>query len=164
MTRTRPERLVSVDESGATIRLTPLMDRAPRVQRCVGQVPRNWGQSTTLLAAMTQQGVTAALVVAGATDRLVFETFVEQVLARRFRPGQIVVWDNLSVHKSPRARVAVVSRVCELRFLQTYSPDFNPIEQALSKLKARLRRAKARTQSQSLGRDRRRTARHHCGR
>jgi hypothetical protein len=87
----RPERLVVVDERGATIRVTPLMGRAPCSQRCVGQVPRNWGQSTMLLAAMTQQGITAALVAAGATDRLVLETFVEQVLAPRLRPGQIVV-------------------------------------------------------------------------
>jgi transposase len=142
-----PARLVFVDESGATIRLTALTGRAPRGQRCVGQVPRNWGQSTTLLAAMTQQGIMAALVVAGATDQLVFETFVEQVLAPRLRPGQIVVWDNLSVHKSPRARAAIVARGCELRFLPPYSPDFNPIEQAFSKLKGYLRRVEARTQS-----------------
>jgi transposase len=147
MTGTRPERLVFVDESGATIRLTPLMGRAPRGQRCLGQVPRNWGQTTTLLAAMTWDGITAALLVEGATDQPVFDTFVTDVLAPQLVPGQIVVWDNLSVHKSPRARQAIVARGCELRFLPPYSPDFNPIEQAFSKLKARLRRAQARTQS-----------------
>lgn len=140
------ERLVFVDESGATIRLTPRMGRAPRGQRCVGQVPRNWGRSTTLLAAMTREGIAAALLVEGATDQAVFETFVTDVLAPRLVPGQVVVWDNLSVHKSPRAQQAITDRGCELRFLPPYSPDFNPIEQAFSKLKGYLRRVEARTQ------------------
>lgn len=140
------ERLVFVDESGATIRLTPLVGRAPRGQRCVGQVPRNWGASTTLLAGMTWDGIAAALLVEGATDQVVFETFVAEVLAPTLVPGQIVVWDNLSVHKSPRARQAIAARGCALRFLPPYSPDFNPIELAFSKLKAELRRIAARTQ------------------
>ena len=140
-----PERLVFVDESGATIRLTPLTGRAPRGERCIGQVPRNWGQPTTLLAAMTRDGITASFVVEGAADQMVFETFVEQVLAPTLRPGQVVIWDNLSVHKSPRARQAIEAQGCELRFLPPYSPDFNPIEQAFSKLKAFLRRAEQRT-------------------
>ncbi len=138
-------RLVFVDESGATIRLTPLTGRAPRGQRCVGQVPRNWGHPTTLLAAMTSTGMTASLVVEGAADHLVFETFVEQVLAPTLQPGQIVIWDNLSVHRSPRARQVIEACGCELRFLPPYSPDFNPIEQAFSKLKTSLRRAEQRT-------------------
>lgn len=142
-----PARLVFVDESGATIRLTPLTGRAPRGQRCVGQVPRNWGQSTTLLAGKSWQGVMAALLVEGATDQLVFETFVTEILVPQLVPGQVVAWDNLSVHKSPRARQAIVDRGCELRFLTPYSPDFNPIEQAFSKRTAALRRAEARTQS-----------------
>lgn len=146
MTGISPERLVFVDESGVTIRLTPLTGRAPRGVRCVGQVPRNWGRSTTLLAGLTLQGITAALVVEGATDQPVFETFVSEVLAPSLVPGQVVVWDNLSVHKSPRARQAIAERGCELRFLPPYSPDFNPIEQAFSKLKASLRQIEARTQ------------------
>lgn len=142
-----PQRLVFVDESGATIRLTPLTGRAPRGQRCVGHVPRNWGQSTTLLAGMSWHGIVAALVVEGATDQVIFETFVTEVLAPQLVPGQVVVWDNLSVHKSSRARQAIAERGCELRFLPAYSPDYNPIEQAFSKLKASLRRTEARTQA-----------------
>lgn len=139
-----PSRFVFVDESAATIRLTPVMGRAPRNVRCVGSVPRNWGRSTTVIAALDHTGIAGSLLVEGAADRLVFNTFVEQVLAPRLEPGQIVVWDNLSVHKSTLARQAIEARGCELWFLPPYSPDFNPIEQAFSKLKAYLRRVEQR--------------------
>lgn len=148
LTGIAPEQLVFVDESGANVTLTPRCGRAPRGQRCLGRVPRNWGQNTTLLAAMDAQGMLAALVVEGAGDRLVFETFVAHLLAPALQPGQVVVWDNLSVHKSQRARELIEARGCSLRFLPPYSPDFNPIEQAFSKLKAYLRRAGERTREQ----------------
>jgi transposase len=139
------ERLVFVDESGATIMLTPAYGRAPRGQRCLGRVPRNWGLRTTLLAAMTLDGMTASFLIDGATDREVFDTYVERVLVPTLRPGQVVVWDNLSAHKSVRARAAIEGAGCEVVFLPAYSPDFNPIEQAFSKLKAGLRRVGERT-------------------
>lgn len=140
-----PKRLVFVDESGANIAMTPRYGRAPRGQPCLGRVPRNWGKNTTLLAALSQQGITAALMVEGAVDRLIFEAFVEQVLAPTLQPGQIVIWDNLSAHRSERAEKAIVARGCELIWLPPYSPDFTPIEQAFSKLKSVLRRANARS-------------------
>lgn len=140
-----PEQLVFVDESGATITLTPRYGRAPRGERCHGQVPRNWGHNTTLLAALTPQGISTAFVIEGATDRVVFEAFVERLLAPSLRPGQTVIWDNLSVHKSARARELIEAVGCQVVFLPPYSPDFNPIEQAFSKLKAHLRRANQRT-------------------
>lgn len=139
------DRLVFVDESGATIMLTPRYGRAPRGQRCLGRVPRNWGLRTTLLAAMTVEGMTASFLIDGATDRQVFDTYVERVLVPTLRPGQVVVWDNLSAHKSVRARAAIAAAGCEVVFLPAYSPDFNPIEQAFSKLKSSLRRAGERT-------------------
>lgn len=139
------DRLVFVDESGATIMLTPPYGRAPRGQRCVGTVPRNWGLRTTLLAAMTVDGITASFLIDGATDRQVFETYVERVLVPTLRPGQVVVWDNLSAHKSVRARAAIEGAGSEVVFLPAYSPDFNPIEQAFSKVKNGLRRAGERT-------------------
>jgi transposase len=139
------ERLVFVDESGATIMLTPAYGRSPRGERCLGRVPRNWGLRTTLLAAMTLEGMTASFLVDGATDRQVLDTYVEHVLVPTLRPGQVVVWDNLSAHKSVRARAAIEAIGCEVVFLPAYSPDFNPIEQAFSKLKTGLRRAGERT-------------------
>jgi transposase len=139
------ERLVFVDESGATIMLTPPYGRAPRGERCLGRVPRNWGLRTTLLAAMTLDGISSSFLIDGATDRQVLDTYVERVLVPTLRPGQVVVWDNLSAHKSVRARAAIEAAACEVVFLPAYSPDFNPIEQAFSKLKAGLRRAGERT-------------------
>jgi transposase len=139
------DRLVFVDESGATIMLTPAYGRAPRGQRCLGRVPRNWGLRTTVLAAMTLDGITASFLIDGATDRHVLDTYVERVLVPTLRPGQVVVWDNLSAHKSVRARAAIEAAGCAVVFLPAYSPDFNPIEQAFSKLKIRLRQAGERT-------------------
>lgn len=140
-----PQRLVFVDETGSNITLTPRYGRAPRGERCVGQVPRNWGLNTTLLAAMTLEGIQTSFVVEGATDRAVFDSFVERFLIPQLRPGQVVVWDNLSVHKSVRARALIAAANCQVVFLPPYSPDFNPIELAFSKLKTAVRRAKQRT-------------------
>jgi transposase len=85
------------------------------------------------------------VLIAGAADRAAFDAFVEQELLPALRPGQTVVLDNLSVHRSARARDLLAAAGCALRFLPTYSPDFNPIEQAFAKLKTHLRRAEART-------------------
>ena len=99
----------------------------------------------TLVATLTPTGMGPSVVLGGALDRDAFEAYVEQVLAPTLRPGQTVVLDNLSVHRSARARQLVEAAGCRLRFLPTYSPDLNPIEQAFAKLKGRLRRAEARS-------------------
>lgn len=134
-----------MDESGANITLTPRYGRALRGERCIGQVPRNWGKNTTLMAAMTLEGIQTAAVIEGAMDRPVFDRFVEQFLIPILRPGQKIIWDNLSVHKSVDAEELIRAAECDVAFLPPYSPDFNPIEQAFSKLKAHLRRANQRT-------------------
>lgn len=118
--------------------------RAPRGRRAVGRVPRGRWQSITLVATLTATGPGPAVVLPGALDRLAFETFVVELLVPTLRPGQIVVLDNLSVHKSALVREVIAAAGCELRFLPTYSPDYNPIEQAFAKLKQHLRRAAAR--------------------
>lgn len=125
--------------------MTPRAGWAPRNQRVQGQAPRNHGQHSTLLAALTLDGISAALVVEGAANGDVFETSISQVVAPTLRPGQLVIWDNLNVHKRPEARAAVEARDCQVVFLPPYSPDFPPIEQAFSKLKTALRRANHRT-------------------
>lgn len=147
MAHVRPERLLFVDESGASVRLTPGYGWAPRGQRCVGQVPRNWGLSTTLLAVLSPTGIATAVVLEGALDRPVFERFVRQFLVPQVRPGDVVVWDNLSVHKSVVARQQIEAAGGSVVFLPPYSPDFNPIELAFSKLKQHVRRANQRTVS-----------------
>lgn len=117
-----PRRLVFVDETGKNITLTPRYGRAPRGQRCFGQVPRNWGKNTTLIAAMTLTGIQTAAVIEGAMDRPVFEQFVAQFLVPTLRPGQVVVWDNLSVHKSARAQQELAAAGCRVVFLPPGAP------------------------------------------
>lgn len=137
--------LVFVDECGSNIALTSLYARAPRGERAYGSVPRNWGKNTTLLAGLTLEGIQAPLILEGAVDTLAFEVYVEQVLAPSLKPGQIVVLDNLSVHKGEHVRQSIEAKGCQVLFLPAYSPDLTPIEEAFSKLKTWLRRLGART-------------------
>ena len=140
-----PAALVFVDESGTTLAMTPRYGRAPRGQRVVGTAPRNQGNNTTLVAALTLDGITAAMTLEGAMDRPAFDAFVAQVLVPTLRPGQVVIWDNLSVHKSLAAPHWIADAGCHLLWLPPYSPDFSPIEPAFSKLKTALRQTGART-------------------
>jgi transposase len=125
--------------------MTPRWARAPRGKRAVGTAPRNHGPNVTLLAALTPDGVGAALTVEGAADRLVLEAYVGRVLVPTLRPGQVVILDNLNAHKGEGVRKLIEAAGCRLLFLPAYSPDFNPIELAFAKVKARLRRTAART-------------------
>ena len=130
-----PTRMVFLDETATPTSLTRLRARAPRGQRAVGTVPRRRWQSVSLLASLTPSGMGAAAVLDGAVNREAFDAYVEQLLLPTLRPGQIVILDNLAVHKSPRARTLIEERGCQLRFLPPYSPDFNPIELAFAKIK-----------------------------
>jgi transposase len=110
-----------------------------------GSVPRNRGKNTTLIAALSLEGMGAALILEGSANTTAFELYVEQILAPSLHDGQIVVMDNLQAHKSARVKQAIGAKGCQLLFLPGYSPDLSPIEEAFSKLKAALRRAGART-------------------
>lgn len=138
---------VIIDECGSNINLTPIYARAPKGERAYGSVPRNTEKNTTLIAAMTTQGMGPALLLEGGTDSAAFEGYVAQVLAPTLVPGQIVVMDNLSAHKRVRIRHLIEARGCTLQYLPSYSPDLSPIEEAFSKLKTLLRRAGARTRA-----------------
>ena len=142
--------LVFVDESGTHTSLTRLYAWAPHHQRAIGAVPRNHGKNTTLVAALTLQGLQAPWTVEGAIDTLAFERYVQEVLGPTLQPGQVVILDNLSVHKAEVIRHAIEARRCELLFLPAYSPDCTPIEQAFSKIKAILRGLGARTREALL--------------
>jgi transposase len=96
---------------------------------------------------MGVEGMAPCLVVEGATTKAIFEAYVERVLAPALSPGQFVVMDNLTAHKGSRVRELVEGRGCELLYLPPYSPDFSPIEEAFSKVKAMLKKACARTRS-----------------
>jgi transposase len=139
------ERLVFVDEMGTNVSLSPLYAWSPKGQRAFGSAPRNWGKNVTLLASIAREGLGPCLAVEGSTTREVFETCLEHVLVPTLGPGQVVVMDNLSAHKGERVRELIEQRGCELLYLPPYSPDFNPIELAFSKVKGLMRRAEART-------------------
>jgi transposase len=140
-----PSAWVWLDETGSNLGYTPTHAYAPRGQRAHASAPRNQGENKTILAALSLDGIGPTLRFDGpmTTDR--FEGYIRHRLAPTLRPGQIVVADNLQAHHSDRARAAIEARGAHFWHLPPYSPDFNPIEEAFSKVKAALRRAKART-------------------
>jgi transposase len=141
------ERFVFVDECSTNTSLAPLYGWARKGERAHQKVPRNWGKNITLLSSIGKRmGMGASLVVEGSTNRTVFETYLQDVLCPTLKRGQVVVMDNLSSHKGERVKELIEGRGCQLIYLPPYSPDFNPIEQAFSKLKSYLREACARSQ------------------
>jgi transposase len=140
-----PQQFVFVDESGPHTALTRPSGWAPHDQRATGSVPRTHGKTTTLVAALLPDGLPEPWLIEGATTTAAFEWYIREEVAPRLQAGQVVVRDNLSAHTAARIRQAIASRGCDLLFLLPYSPDFTPIEQAFSKLKAILRGLGART-------------------
>lgn len=133
-----------LDESGATTEMTRRYGRAPRGERVGEATPAGHWRTLTLLGALTLQGMLASMTIESPTDGDVFLAFMEQVLCPRLQPGQVVILDNLGAHKVAGVRELVEARGARLLYLPPYSPDFNPIEQAWSKIKQQLRTAKAR--------------------
>lgn len=139
------ERFVFVDECSTNISLSPIYARAPRGERAHGKAPRNWGRNVSLICAIDSEGVKPSMSVEGAMDGKAFESYIEHFLAPKLERGQIVVMDNLSVHKSKRVQRLIEEAGATLLFLPPYSPDMNPIEGAFSKVKSVLRKVAART-------------------
>ena len=142
-----PGRLIFIDETGIDTRMTRRYARAARGQRAHGKVPFGHWRRLTVLGALSLEGVVASMSQVAATSTAVFVAFVEQALvpALRQRPGAIVVMDNLPAHKTKLVKAALNKAGLGHRYLPPYSPDFNPIEQAWSKLKTRLRAEGARS-------------------
>ncbi len=134
-----------IDETGASTKMARRYGRAPRGQRCQAPVPHGHWKTTTFVGALRLEGMTAPMVLDGAMHGAAFLAYVEQVLAPTLLPGDIVIMDNLPAHKPVAVRQAIEAASAELRFLPPYSPDFNPIEMAFSKLKAFLKKTAART-------------------
>jgi transposase len=145
-----PRRLVFVDECSTNIALTRLYARAPKGERAFGHAPRNWSKNVTLICSLDAEGIGAAMSVEGATDGAAFETYVKHFLVPTLKRGQIVVMDNLQVHKMKRVKELIEEAGAEVLFLPPYSPDFSPIEEAFSKVKGILRRIGARTREALL--------------
>ncbi len=139
------EQLVFIDETGAKTNMVRLYGRAPRGQRLFAPVPYGHWMTTTFVAALRHDEITAPCVFDGPMNGASFLTYVEQFLVPTLRNGDVVVMDNLASHKVAGVRQAIERAGATLRYLPAYSPDFNPIEQAFAKLKAALRKAAART-------------------
>lgn len=122
-----------------------LYGRAPRGQRLIGRVPHGHWQTSTFLAALRHDAITAPCVFDGPINSETFGNWVEQFLVPTLAPGDIVVMDNLSSHKGPAVQATIEAAGATLMFLPAYSPDFNPIEQLFAKLKALLRKLAARS-------------------
>ncbi len=134
-----------LDEAGSNIAMTRDYARSESGERAHDKVPRNRGDVTSMLGALSLQGLTAIMTVDGGTSADVFKVFVEQVLAPTLPPGAVVVMDNAGAHKAVRVLEAFAAAGVEVRFLPPYSPELNPIELAWAKLKRLLKDAKART-------------------
>lgn len=137
--------MVFIDETWAKDNMTRLRGRCRRGQRLVGKVPMARWQTTTFLAALRFDRMTAPMVLDGPIDGDWFLAYVEQVLCPTLTPGDVVILDNLGSHKSDKIRRAIEACRASLLYLPTYSPDLNPIENAFAKLKAGLRRAAERS-------------------
>jgi transposase len=140
-----PARLVFIDETGASTKMARRYGRSLRGERCRAPVPHGHWKTTTFVGALRLEGMTAPMVLDGAMHGAAFLAYVEQVLVPTLTPGDIVIMDNLPAHKSVAVRHTIEAAGAELRFLPPYSPDFNPIEMAFSKLKAFLKKTAART-------------------
>ena len=140
-----PEKLLFIDETGATTQMARLRGRAPRGERCCASVPHGHWKTTTFTAALRLDALAAPMVLDGPMDGLAFLAYVEQVLVPELKPGNIVVMDNLPAHKVAGVRSKIEAAGARLLYLPPYSPDFNPIEMAFAKFKAILRKAAART-------------------
>lgn len=143
---TGTRRLIFLDETGCNLNLVRRYGRAPRGVRLVDRsVPRNTPPNRSLVGAMSREGLLTSMEVEGAVDGDAFFVFLERCLGPSLRAGDVVLMDNLSTHKSKRMTAAIQAHGAEVVFLPRYSPDFNPIEGAWSKLKAYLRKVAART-------------------
>jgi transposase len=140
-----PARLVFLDETGASTNMTRRYGRSPRGQRCVAAVPYGHWKTTTFIAGLRHDSITAPMVIDGPMDGAAFLAYVRTFLCPTLHAGDRVIADNLSSHKVAGVREAIEARGATLLYLPPYSPDLNPIEKLFAKLKALLRKAAKRT-------------------
>lgn len=143
--RHHSHRLVFLDETYINTKLSPLRGRALKGNRLHDTAPFGGWSTQTFIAGLRQTEMIAPWVINGPMNKAGFETYIETQLAPTLNPGDVLILDNLSSHKSARAAAVLKQIGCWFLFLPAYSPDLNPIEMAFSKLKAHLRRIGART-------------------
>jgi transposase len=140
-----PERLIFLDECGTNTKMARLYGRSKRGERCRAAIPHGHWKTTTLIAGLSTDGIVAPMVMDGAMDGEMFSAYVKTLLTPCLMPGDIVVMDNLPAHKVAGVREAIEAAGAILLFLPPYSPDFNPIENAIAQIKAFLKKTAART-------------------
>jgi len=145
MTGLDVERLVFIDETWTATNFTRLRGRAPRNERLIDKVPHGHWKTTTFVAALRCDRLTAPIVIDGALDGPLFLAYVRQQLVPTLKPDDVVVMDNLACHKVAGVRQAIEAVGATVCYLPPYRPDFNPIEQVFAKLKWLVRSAKQRT-------------------
>jgi transposase len=142
-------RFIFLDESAVNTAMTPTHGRAPRGERVHDSAPRNYGEQTSIVGALSfGRGLLATMTLPGAVDTLAFDAYLARVLCPRLRRGDVLVLDNLNVHKASQVEEVAEGRGAQVIWLPPYSPDFSPIEQCWSKIKTALRAAKARTRDE----------------
>ena len=131
-----PEKLVFIDETGASTKMTRQRGRCPVGERLVCKTPWGHWKTTTFVGGLRASGMTAPLVLDGPMNAETFLAYVEQILVPTLKPGDIVIMDNLSSHKGPAVEAAITAVGATLRYLPPYSPDLNPIERLWLRMKA----------------------------
>ena len=144
-------RFVFLDESGAKTDMTRLYARSFDGERIADSTPQSHWHTTTMISSLRLDGSSESMAIEGATDGDVFQVYVDKVLSPNLKPGDIVVMDNLSPHRMQGVRKSIEAKGAQLWFLPPYSPDMNPIEKMWSKIKAFLRKMKARTEEALFG-------------
>lgn len=143
--REQAHRLVFIDETATTTKMTRLRGRALQGQRLKARAPFGHWKTQTFIAGLRCDGLTAPWIIDRPMTKEIFEVYIETQLAPTLDTGDVVILDNLPSHKSDKAKAILKGRGAWFLFLPPYSPDLNPIEMAFSKLKAHLRRMGART-------------------
>jgi len=139
------ERLIFIDETALKTNMTKTRGWAPVGDRLIDHAPAERWNTQTFIAGLRHDRIDATGIINGAMNKEMFDLYVEGILAPTLRPGDVVILDNLPVHRSAIAASTLKEVGAWFLFLPKYSPDLNPIEMAFSKLKALIRKAAART-------------------
>lgn len=132
-----------IDESGIRTNYTPIYGWSKKGDECLGEAPAKW-KSYTMLSSLDYNGETQTLFFEGAVNKAIFREFMEEILLPILKPGQIIVMDNLNIHKNSFNKDLFLDKGIKILYLPRYSPDLNPIEMMWSKIKNLLRKAKER--------------------
>jgi transposase len=143
-----PKQLIFIDEAAVNTAMTRRFGWAAPGERVIDKVPRNYGAQTSLISAIALRGLVATMSLEGAVDTLAFDAYISEVLRPKLKAGDVVILDNLNVHKASQIEQVAKQRGARVIWLPPYSPDYSPIEQCWSKIKQLLRAAKARTREE----------------